>query len=90
MCKSWSNFQLSGWKAFVLKDKLKALKGVLKSWNYQVFGTIETHIASLREEVRSLDLRIHEGGLSVEEIDSRKNVTSDIWSLLHIRDAQLL
>lgn len=62
VCISWYNSHFCGWKDFVLKENLKALKGALKSWNDQVFCNFGSHIASLRGEVDSLDARVDHRG----------------------------
>ncbi|KAL8507118.1 hypothetical protein ACS0TY_017854 [Phlomoides rotata] len=36
----WSNYQVHGWAAFRLKEKLKRLRSDLKVWNREVFGVI--------------------------------------------------
>ncbi|KAL8503366.1 hypothetical protein ACS0TY_022197 [Phlomoides rotata] len=51
MCKSridraminskWNSYDINGWGGYVLKEKLKKLKGDLKQWNNEVFGTLE-------------------------------------------------
>lgn len=61
-----------------MKDKLKALKGFLKSLNHQVFGTLDSHITSLLEEVSYLDVRAKWEGLLMEKIYYRKKVISDL------------
>ena len=38
----WQSLQFSGSYSFVLASKLKALKGILKVWNKEVFGRVET------------------------------------------------
>lgn len=40
--KYWSGTNIQGWKAFVLKEKLKFLD--LKKWNSEVFGKIDNKI----------------------------------------------
>ena len=37
----WQSLQFSGSFSFVLASKLKALKGILKVWNKEVFGRVE-------------------------------------------------
>ena len=39
----WQNLQFYGSFSFILSAKLKALKGLLKTWNREVFGKVETH-----------------------------------------------
>lgn len=85
---NWSSSQFFGWKSYVSKEKLKALKGDLKTQNNQFFGNLDSHITYLRQEVNSMDARVEQGKLSVSEIDYRKKVISDLWSLLWNKDAQ--
>ena len=37
----WQSLHFSGYFSFVLASKLKALKGILKIWNREVFGKVE-------------------------------------------------
>ena len=39
----WQNLQFHGTFSFILSAKLKALKGLLKTWNREVFDKVETH-----------------------------------------------
>ena len=34
----WEGIQVSGSAGFILTEKLKALKSLLRSWNKEVFG----------------------------------------------------
>lgn len=63
----WYNSSVQGWKAFVLMEKFKALKLVLKGWSKQVFGNLEFQIDSLKEAVRKLDVVIDQISNSNEE-----------------------
>ena len=38
----WHNLQFHGTFSYILSAKLKALKGLLKTWNKEVFGKVET------------------------------------------------
>ncbi|XP_057451987.1 uncharacterized protein LOC130743775 [Lotus japonicus] len=40
--QTWAGLRVRGWGAFVLKEKVKGLKGSLKDWNSQVFGDMKT------------------------------------------------
>lgn len=51
---SWATSLSFGWKDFVLKENLKALKGKQKNWNHLVFGNLDYQIKSLREVVTAL------------------------------------
>ena len=37
----WQNLHFSGSYSFILASKLKALKGILKVWNIEVFGRVD-------------------------------------------------
>ena len=41
---------LKGWYSFVLAEKLKALKAILKTWNREVFGRVELRKVKLLVE----------------------------------------
>ena len=40
--KWWEGIQVNGSASFILAEKLKALKPILRSWNKEVFGKVET------------------------------------------------
>lgn len=61
----------------------------MKYWNLQVYCNLESQIASLRDKVSSLDLRVEQGEILAEELDYRKKFVSDSWSLLWLKDVQL-
>jgi histidinol phosphatase-like PHP family hydrolase len=50
--------------AFMLKEKLKTLKGDLKRWNKEVFGDIEFKIGLEIESIKDFDLKAEAGTLS--------------------------
>ena len=39
----WQNLQFHGSFSFILSAKLKALKGILNTWNREAFGKVETN-----------------------------------------------
>lgn len=85
----WNTAELYGWKAFVLLEKLKTLKGILKSWNIEVFGNLDSQIDRLREECSKIDSLIDDGEISRDEIESRSTALSELFSLLITKDSQL-
>lgn len=46
---------MSGWGAFVLKEKLKALKLMLKTWNKEEFDDINSKRRAVVEEINASD-----------------------------------
>lgn len=61
---------------FILKDKLKSLKTTLKQWNKENFGDVDFNIKSLVEDIKTLNLKCEEGGLSQEEMNKIKESLS--------------
>jgi hypothetical protein len=51
----WESYTFQGSPSFVVASKLKALKGDLKIWNEEEFGTIDGRKASLLATVKALD-----------------------------------
>lgn len=76
-----------GWKAFVLKEKLKVLKGALKSLNQNVFPSLDTHIVTLRKVVSTFDLKFERDSISNGELVERDTTSFDFWSLIWIKDS---
>ena len=37
----WANLEIRGTKSYVLMEKMKALKAILRSWNKETFGRVE-------------------------------------------------
>lgn len=81
---SWNNPISFGWKAFVLKEKIKSLKGVVSSLVFR----IDSQIDSLREDVSSLVSRIDLGILSMDEIEDKSRAITGLCSILRIIDSQ--
>jgi hypothetical protein len=46
-----------GWMSFVLKEKLKGFKGVIKEWNKVEYEKLEDRVVLLLEETAELDVR---------------------------------
>jgi hypothetical protein len=72
---------------FVFKEKLKRLKGVLRKWNKEVYGNVDSKIADLMEGIEVLDLKGESDGLSEVELLLRKTKFSQLWLLLKSKDS---
>ncbi|MCI40321.1 cysteine-rich receptor-like protein kinase, partial [Trifolium medium] len=68
LSREWESYLVSGWKGYVLKEKMKRLKGALKKWNKEVYGSIDTKIAALVDDIERLDLKGESEGLSEDEL----------------------
>ena len=73
----WQNMQFSGTFSFVLASKLKALKGILKGWNKEVFGRVESKKKEALRRVVFWDELEKEKELSREEVEERENARKE-------------
>ncbi|XP_019447298.1 PREDICTED: uncharacterized protein LOC109350521 [Lupinus angustifolius] len=53
---SWGGLSVVGWHAFVIKEKLRLLKGQIKMWNKSHFGDLDSQILLKANDIHSLDL----------------------------------
>ncbi|RVW83364.1 LINE-1 reverse transcriptase-like [Vitis vinifera] len=65
-------FIFTGSLSFVLDAKLRALKGLLKTWNKEVFGVIETKKREALSQVVYWDAVENHSTLSLEDCEARK------------------
>ena len=72
----WQSLQFHGSFIFILAAKLKALKGILKVWNKDVFGIVETKKEALRRVSFWDDLE-KERELVFKEIEERTKAKED-------------
>ncbi|XP_057419451.1 uncharacterized protein LOC130713677 [Lotus japonicus] len=87
--KTLAENQVVGWGAFVLKEKLKRLKLKLKDWNKEVFGDLRTRRNGVVQKINELDQKEEVMGLSIEEIDARRILVSEFWSVLKHQESLL-
>ncbi|KAK9912795.1 hypothetical protein M0R45_036636 [Rubus argutus] len=73
MVKSaWSSFTVSGCPQYILQQKLKLLKVVLKDWNHSVFGNVDLNVDLARANLEEIQLDISLNGIT--EDCSKKEV----------------
>ena len=68
----WQSLQFSGSYSFVLASKLKALKGILKVWNKEVFGTVEIKKKEALSRISFWDEVEKDKELSLTEAEERE------------------
>ncbi|MCH87544.1 transposon TX1 putative protein, partial [Trifolium medium] len=83
----WTSYQVNGWTGYVLKEKLKRLKGALRIWNKEVYGSVDAKIEALTGEIELLELKGERVGLSEEEQVERKTKFNQLWLLLKSKDS---
>jgi hypothetical protein len=67
--------------AYILKEKLKDLKGLIRGWSQGIYGSADFKIGNLIQEINALDIRSEANGLSDNEVALRKQLFLDLWHL---------
>ncbi|XP_057453709.1 uncharacterized protein LOC130745451 [Lotus japonicus] len=86
---SWSSLQIQGWGAFVVKEKLKGLRPLLKGWNKEIFGDINRKYSEILDSLTGLDQKMATSGLSSAEKDLRRAVQNELWQVARLRESIL-
>ena len=73
----WQSLHFSGSYSFILASKLKALKGILKDWNFEVFGRVENNKKEALNRISFWDDVEKEKVLSLEEAEKRDKARED-------------
>ncbi|RVW42036.1 hypothetical protein CK203_093309 [Vitis vinifera] len=68
----WQGLSFSGSFSFILAEKLKALKAILKTWNKDVFGKVGVNKRLALDKVAFWDSQKKMRLLSMEELEARK------------------
>lgn len=88
--EAWRNQNVTGWMSFVLKEKLKGLKSIVKEWNKAEYGGMDERVERLVVEIKYLDEKCEEGGLTQPEVDLRKEKFEELWKILKAKDALIV
>lgn len=86
---SWVSSMFQGWKPFILLEKSRSLKSILKGWNKHVSGDTDHQIDSLSFMVEGFDFVADFIALCIEEMDSRSKVIYDFWTLIRAKESML-
>ena len=80
----WQNLQFHGSYNFILSAKLKALKGILKTWNREFFGKVETNKKDALLGVTFWDDLEKERDLKLEEVEEQVKARENFkcWALV--------
>ena len=70
----WEGLNFRGFASFILYEKLKALKPILRCWNKEVFGKVELQKELALSQVDFWDKEEISHPLSLEEEEARKDV----------------
>lgn len=85
----WLNANVNGWKTYVVKEKLKNLKSVIRKWNSENFGDIDGKIKVLELAISDLDLTGEDGSLSESDVELRKVLFADLWKNMKDKESLL-
>ena len=72
----WQSLHFSGSLSFILASKLKALKGILRAWNNEVFGRVELKNKAL-SKISFWDDLEREKEFSLEEAEEREKARDE-------------
>ena len=73
----WQNLNFKGFFSFVLTEKLKPLKGILKIWNKDVFGRVEVKKSDALRKINHWDVKEKDNLLTLEETEERNLARED-------------
>jgi hypothetical protein len=79
--EQWQSFQVTGWGGYVLKEKLKLIKGSLKLWHQTHTQNLQSKILYVKECLSVLDVKAEEQDLADDELEEVHFLSSDVLSL---------
>jgi len=75
---------VEGWGRYVLKEKLKLIKGSLNTWHQNHTQNLEGCISNIQDRISSLDAKGEEFDILIEEVEELHSLSSDLHSLSRI------
>lgn len=85
----WNGLVINGSSSYVLKEKLKQLKVMMKKWNTEVFGNLGVKKKEVVLRMKELDQIAEDSQLSEEEIKERKDLMTEYWRVLNLNESLL-
>jgi exonuclease III len=79
--EKWRTFNVNGWGGYVLKEKLKLIKGSLKMWHQTHTQNLQAKIQSAKDRLSCLDVKAEEQDLLDEELGEVHLLSSEVISL---------
>jgi len=78
---NWTSFNVEGWGAFVLKEKLKLIKTKLKDWHRQHSKNLESRCTLVKERMSILDTKGEWSDLLEEEVSELVDLSYSLHSM---------
>jgi exonuclease III len=87
--KAWEDQHFEGWMGFILKERLKGLKGMIKDWHRVTYGVADEKKKHLTKAIMELDTKSETQGLVEEEVIEIKKLFEELWKILKSIDAMI-
>ncbi|KAK7281475.1 hypothetical protein RIF29_09513 [Crotalaria pallida] len=84
--KIWGETNIQGWHVFVLKEKLKVLKGEIRRWNREVFGCLDRQVEDLKKQMADFDYVCENQGLSDSQLLERRKSLVELWKVASLKE----
>jgi hypothetical protein len=85
--QAWEAQHVQGWMGYILKERLKNLKGVVKEWSRRTYGVDDVKKKRIINDIAVLDLKSETSGLMDMEVEERKKLFDELWKILKSIDA---
>jgi len=79
--EKWQSFRIDGWGGYVLKEKLKLIKGCQKLWHQSHTQNLEGKIQSVKDRISCLDVKAEDHDLEEEELKEIHLLSAEVLSL---------
>ncbi|XP_045791609.1 uncharacterized protein LOC123886326 [Trifolium pratense] len=86
--RTWKNLQVSGRKAFVMKEKLKMLKQALKTWHSEVFDFKDLSVNNIVKELNDVEELNANGDVDPADLNSN-DLVRKFWEQIHAKESLL-
>ncbi|KAK8608779.1 hypothetical protein V6N13_024192 [Hibiscus sabdariffa] len=67
--------------------KMRGMKRVLKEWNRNSFGNVETQYQKIVDEIEALDARLNSEELGSEDLQRKRDLHSRLWAVSKMRES---
>jgi len=78
------SYHIEGWGGYVLKEKLKLIRGSLNTWHHNHTQNLEGRLRNVQDRISFLDAKGEEDDLLLEEIEELHSLSVDFRSLSRI------
>lgn len=76
----------------MLKEKLKVLKGNLKSWNKEVFGIMYLEVEEAIKNLNDMDCLVVDEpwiDITIGVVNNRMEASKKVWELMNLKESIL-